>query len=61
MQENRLFSGEIYTAGKMFTLPPVVMVVTILTSAQSPSFLDENPLRQKGTVLGELVVESKND
>ena len=61
MRENRLFSGEIYTADKMFTLPPVVMVVTNLTSAQSPSFIDENPLRQKGTVLGELVVESKND
>ena len=60
MQENR-FSEEIYPAGRMFTLLPVVMVVTSFTSTQSPSFLDENPLRQKGTVLGELVVESKND
>ena len=24
MQENMLFSGEIYTTGKQFTLPPVV-------------------------------------
>ena len=61
LRENRLFSGEIYTTGKMFTLPPVVTVVTNLTSAQSSAFLDENSLRQKSTVLGESVMESKND
>ena len=32
MQENMLFSGEIYTAGKIFTLPAAVTVVTNLTS-----------------------------
>ena len=28
MRENMLFSGEIYTAGKIFTLLPAVIVVT---------------------------------
>ena len=28
MQENMLFSGEIYTTGKQFTLPPVVTNLT---------------------------------
>ena len=32
MPENLLLNGEIYTAGKNFTLPPVVPIVTILTS-----------------------------
>ena len=32
MQENMLFSREIYSAGKIFTLPPAVTVVTNLTS-----------------------------
>ena len=32
MQENMLFSGEIYIAGKNFTLPPAVTAVTNITS-----------------------------
>ena len=30
---NRIVSGEIYTAGKKFTLPPTVTALTNLTSA----------------------------
>ena len=32
MQENMLISGEIYTNGKNFTLPPAVTAVTNITS-----------------------------
>ena len=35
MRENMLFSGEIYTARKNFTLPPVVSVVTNLISGNT--------------------------
>ena len=35
MRENMLFSGEIYTARKNFTLPPVVPVVTNLISGNT--------------------------
>ena len=34
MRENILFSGEIYTGTKHFALPPVLSVVTNLTSGQ---------------------------
>ena len=46
MSEN----GEIYTAGKNFTLPPVVTVVTILTSALANNGLTALPKRRKGMV-----------
>ena len=39
MQENMLISGEIYTAGKSFTLPPAVTAVTNLTSGGKLKFL----------------------
>ena len=35
MQENMLISGEIYTTGKNFTLPPAVTAVTNLTSVRT--------------------------
>ena len=50
MPENMLFYGEIYTAGKNFTLPPVVAVVTILTSALANNGLTALPWRRKGMV-----------
>ena len=40
MQENALFSGEITLLAKKFTLPPIVLVVTYLTS-DSDSFQPE--------------------
>ena len=43
-------NGEIYTAGKNFTLPPVVTVVTILTSALANNGLTALPWRRKGMV-----------
>ena len=35
MRENMLFSGEIYTAGKIFTLPPAM---TALTNSHSDPY-----------------------
>ena len=47
---NRVVAGEIYTAGKNFTLPPVVTVVTILTSALANNGLTALLRRRKGMV-----------
>ena len=35
MRSNMMFSGEIYTTGKNFTLPPAVTGVTNITSASN--------------------------
>ena len=43
-------NGEIYAAGKNFTLPPVVTVVTSLTSALANNGLTALPWRRKDTV-----------
>ena len=47
MRENMLFSGEIYTTGKNFTLPPAVTAVTNSTSVATGKSIQYFKLKLK--------------